>query len=152
MSDQSRSIEEVFDEIQALKDLFLRRLVDDKVKVSTISRLSEENERLVQIINDMHFISFIKELILICDRIEANQDADDFDLSIRDELLEVFCRRGVMPITETQQFNPSIHNAVGTVPAHEGIQSGTIAYVQRTGYYQGDKVLRPADVIVVTDH
>lgn len=152
MSEQMHGLEEIYSEVQALKDLFLRRLVDDKIKSAAIDQLAANNDRLSQLISDMHFNSFIKELILICDRIEANPEADDFDFSIRDELLEVFSRREILPITDNQYFNPSIHNAVKTVPATEETQPGTIAFVQRTGYYQGDKVIRPADVIVAADH
>lgn len=151
MSEQNHGLNEIFNEVQALKDLFLRRLVDDKVKSAAIDHLSANNDHLVQMINDMHFSSFVKELILICDRIEANQNADDFSLSIRDELLEVFSRRGIVPISNFQQFNPAIHNAVKTVAASEENQPGTIVYVQRSGYMQGEKVMRPADVVVATE-
>ena len=151
MSEQMHGFEEIYSEVQALKDLFLRRLVDDKIKSAAIDKLAANNERLSQLINDMHFVSLIKELFLICDRIEANPDANDFDFSIRDELLEVFSRREILPISENQYFNPAIHNAVKTVSATEEIRPGTIVFVQRTGYFQGDKVIRPADVIVATD-
>ena len=151
MSEKKFGLEEIYNEVQALKDLFLRRLVDDKVKVAAIAQLSSSNERLTQTINDMYFISFMKELFLICDRIEANPNADDFALSIHDELLEIFGRRGIYPITDTRYFNPSIHNAVKTVSAEGEISPGSIVYTQRTGYVQGEKVLRPADVVVATE-
>ncbi len=152
MSEHNHGLEEIYNEVQALKDLFLRRLVEDKVKVAAIDQLSANNDKLVQIINDMHFIAIFKELFLVCDRIEANQDADDFDLSIRDELLEIFSRRDIKPITNLQLFNPSIHNAVKTVSVSEGIAPGSIVSIVRTGYVQGDKVLRPTDVVVAVDH
>lgn len=152
MSEQNHGLDEIYNEMQALKDLFLRRLVEDKVKVAAIDQLSANNEKLVQMINDMHFASIIKELFLVCDRIESNPDVDDFDLSIRDELLEIFSRREIHPITNLQIFNPSIHNAVKTVPVSEGTAPGNIVSVIRTGYVQGDKVLRPTDVVVAVDH
>lgn len=151
MSEQNERLNDIYTELQALKDLFLRRLVDDKVKASAMDQLSNNNERLIQIINDMHFQSIIKELFLVCDRIEAKRDADDFILSIRDELLEVFSRRGIHPIKEVQAFNPTMHNVVRTIPASEGVQSGSIVVVQRTGYYLGDKVLRPTEVVIAAN-
>lgn len=150
MGEENNRLEEIFSEVQALKDLFLRRLVEDKVKAAAIEQMSANNERLAQLINDMHFVSIIKELFLICDRIEANRSADDFDLSVRDELLEVFSRRGISPISVDTAFNPAVHNVVSTVPAGEGTPPGSIVAVRRTGYCQGEKVLRPADVIIAT--
>ena len=35
-----------YEEVAALKDLFLRRLMDDKIKAAAIVRLNENNEAL----------------------------------------------------------------------------------------------------------
>ena len=135
-------------EVSSLKDLFLRRLIEDKVKAAALDKLSVSNQELIGCINQMHFESIIKELILICDRIEAKQDATDFESSIRDELLEVFSRRGVRIIPPQQTFDPSIHNAVKAVASDEECPPGTIIATVRTGYMIDDRILRPADVIV----
>ena len=150
MSDQNPGIEQLIGEVQELKDLFVRRLMDDKVKAIAIDQLAANNERLLQEIKDMHFSSFIKELILICDRIEAKSDANDFELSIREELLEVFERRGIRQIGENLFFDPTIHNAVKTVPATEDNPNGSIVGIVRIGYRQEKRVIRPADVVVAT--
>lgn len=46
-----------------------------------------------------------------------------------------------------QPFDPSLHEAVGQVAA-DGREPGTVAHVVQAGYMQGDKLLRPARVIV----
>ncbi len=135
-------------EVSSLKDLFLRRLIEDKVKAVAIEKLSTSNEELIGCLNQMHYESFIKELILICDRIDAKQDVSDFEYSIRDELLEVFSRRGVHPIPPQQVFDPAFHNAVKAIPSTEECPSGTVVAIVRTGYMIDNRVLRPADVVV----
>ena len=46
-------------------------------------------------------------------------------------------------------FDPAVHEAVGTVSG-EGLVPGTVAQVLRPGYGAGDKLLRPAAVVVAT--
>lgn len=142
---------EMSQSIADLKDLFLRRLVDDKVKVAAINELSKNFDEQSKILRDMHFESLIKELILICDRIEANTEASDFDLSIRDELLEVFYRKGICQIASSYIFDPSIHNAIKAIPSDERTPNNTIVKIIRNGYMLGNKVIRPIDVIVASD-
>lgn len=49
---------------------------------------------------------------------------------------------------EGGMFDPTLHDAVGAVPAAEGVANGTIIGVTRAGYMIGDEVLRPAGVVV----
>jgi molecular chaperone GrpE len=57
-------------------------------------------------------------------------------------------RYGVTPLEPLNQpFDPNRHEAVGRVPTAGG-ESGTIAQVIQTGYLEGEKLLRPARVLV----
>ena len=47
-----------------------------------------------------------------------------------------------------QPFNPSMHEAVATVAASNGIEPGHVVGVVRPGYLIGDEVLRAAQVAV----
>ena len=51
-------------------------------------------------------------------------------------------------VSEGQQFDPTLHEAVTAVPASTPDQDGTIVGVVRHGYRIGDDVLRPAAVAV----
>jgi molecular chaperone GrpE len=56
---------------------------------------------------------------------------------------------GVKPIESTgAPFDPSVHDAVSTVPAASADQDGVVVGVIRQGYRIGDEVLRPAAVAV----
>lgn len=47
-----------------------------------------------------------------------------------------------------QKFNPSLHQAVKSVPVEEGQESETVVEVFQDGYMLKDRVLRPAMVVV----
>lgn len=56
---------------------------------------------------------------------------------------------GVKPMTgEGERFDPTLHEAIGTVPAATPDQDGVIVGVVRRGYRIGEDVLRPAGVAV----
>jgi len=47
-----------------------------------------------------------------------------------------------------EAFDPTVHEAIGTVPASSPDEDGRIVGVVREGYRIGDEVLRPAAVAV----
>lgn len=58
-------------------------------------------------------------------------------------------QNGVTPIeVEGKRFDPTWHEAIGAIP-HPTLPPGTIIRVEETGYRLGDKLLRPARVLVV---
>jgi len=68
---------------------------------------------------------------------------------VRRQFLSKLEGLGVRPIESTDsQFDPTIHEAVTTVPAATPDQDGVIVGVIRPGYRIGEDVLRPAAVAV----
>jgi molecular chaperone GrpE len=65
-------------------------------------------------------------------------------------LVYLLDREGVKPIeAQGERFNPALHEAVATVPhAEAGVQPQTVIEVTERGYTMGDRLLRPARVIV----
>ena len=137
-----------YEEVAALKDLFLRRLLDDKVKTAAINQLKESNDALKRQLDEKAIYSFVKDILLICDRIDAQNELDDLTESVEEELLEVLARREFTRMPVPTEFDPSCHNAVGTVPESPEHPVHSIVRVVRNGYYFRDRVFRPADVIV----
>lgn len=150
MSDNTsvHTIDEVFSEVEMLRDLFARRLLDDKVKSSAIEKLSQSNSSLIKSVEENHIISLAKELFLVCDRIYTHASTDSFAFSVLDEILEVLERRGIEQILDLEVFDPRIHNSVSVVEANEEFPSNTITAVVRHGYMKDGRVIRPADVVV----
>jgi len=63
------------------------------------------------------------------------------------ELMRALAAEGVTQLeTIGQPFDPAWHEAVATIPAE--VESGTVVEQVDTGYKLGDKLLRPAKVVV----
>lgn len=142
------TIDEVFSEIELLRDLFARRLMEDKVKNAAIDKLSQSNTALIKAIEGKHVLGLVKELILVCDRIYSQPTSDTFAYSILEEILEVLARRGIEQIQQLDVFDPKLHNSVSAVDACEEHPANSITTVVRQGYVWDGKVIRPADVVV----
>lgn len=67
--------------------------------------------------------------------------------SARRDSLRRLATIGVTEIPATGQFDGSLHEGVGTVPATEAVPSYHIAEVVRRGYQMGTHVLRRTEVI-----
>ena len=141
-------LKRTYEEVTALKDLFLRRLMDDKIKASAILQLKENNEALQRQLDEKAVYSLIHEILLICDRIDTQETVDDFATSVEEELLEVLRRRGFVRMPHVEVFDPMLHNAFGTVEETAEYPEKSIVRVVKEGYYFLDRVFRPADVII----
>lgn len=142
------TLDEVFAEVTQLRDLFARRLMDDKTKNAALEKLAQSNTLLIRSAEDERILAFVKELILLCDRIYNRTQSDAFTDSVLEELLEILARRGIEQIEQLEQFDPRIHSCLSVVPASEAHPANTITQVIRQGYRRGDKVIRPAEVVV----
>lgn len=82
----------------------------------------------------------------------ADRDADPFVQGVslvRQQFLATLEGLGVSRVDPLgQPFDPSIHEAVTTVAAGEGVPEGQVVGVVRPGYRIGEDVLRPAMVAV----
>ena len=141
-------INKTYEEVIQLKDLFLRRLMDDKVKVASIAQLKEQNELLQQRLDEKNLSAFVKELLLICDRIDNQETVDDMTASVEEEILELLARREIYQMERPEIFDPRYHNAVGTADVTDEHPEKSVVKVVRNGYFLRDQVFRPADVIV----
>ena len=145
------TINKTYEEVVALKDLFLRRLMDDKVKTAAMAQLKEQNELLQKRLDEKNLSAFVKEILLICDRIESQESIDSLTASVEAEILELLARRDICQMEQTVLFDPRYHNAVGTVPAGDEYPDKSIVKVVRNGYLLRNQVFRPADVIVAVN-
>lgn len=69
--------------------------------------------------------------------------------SVRDGLERNMDMMGIKKVGEKGEvFNPELHEALTMLPVVEGAVSGTIAEVFAVGFMKGDKLVRPAKVVV----
>ncbi len=125
-------------EVKGLKDLFTRRLMNDRQKNELIQALSSMAAGAC-------LEPLLFDLIDLMDRIEGEEGP--VVRSILEELEEIVERYGVSPIETAQTFDPKLHKAV-KAQEKVGITQVEIIALVRHGYQFHDRVMRPAEVIV----
>lgn len=146
MSDES--LQQLTQDVADLKNLFMRRLMDDKATKQLIQGVNASLERRDAIDQFKVFAPMVKELLLAVDRLKDNDSTPDLNRSVADELLTVLSRYGLEQIETTGKVDPRIHNIVGIAPLTDGVEPDTIVQVVRSGYLLSGSVLRPAEVVV----
>jgi molecular chaperone GrpE len=98
----------------------------------------------------------VKELLPVLDdlerALEAAEEHEEAKLEdgvrlVHRALAEVLRREGVEEIAAEGAFDPHVHEALLTQPG-DGVETGDVLQVLQKGYRLGDKVVRPARVIV----
>jgi molecular chaperone GrpE len=64
-------------------------------------------------------------------------------------LRETLIRNGIEAVDpKGEKFDPNQHEALSTLPATEGVESGMVVEVLQKGYRMGEQLIRPARVVV----
>jgi molecular chaperone GrpE len=134
---------------QARDDAYLRLAADfDNYR----KRVARESAQLSQRANER----LLNELLPVLDdlerALEAAVDHEEAKLEegvrlVHRSLLGLVERHGLKEIETNGVFDPHVHEALLTQPG-EGAEEGTVLQVLQKGYTLGDRVLRPARVIV----
>jgi molecular chaperone GrpE len=117
-----------------------RRLADDRV--------AADRERLLQ------------AFLTVSDDLGRALNVDDTDVETlvsgvtitHNSLMHILDREGVQLIqAKGESFDPNLHEAVATVSSQEvDVEPETIVEIVQQGYTLGDRLLRPARVVVAT--
>ena len=133
--------DQLFDRLQRLAaefDNFRKRSAREQAALS-----ERANERLV------------KELLPVLDdlgrALEAAADHEEAKLEdgvrlVHRALSDVLTKEGLAEIETEGKFDPHVHEALLSQPSDE--EEGTVIEVVQKGYKLGDRVLRPARVVV----
>ena len=109
-------------------------------------RIAADRERLLRA-----FLGVADDLerALNADGVDADSLRQGVDLTYQ-AMMRLLDQEGAEPIqAEGQPFDPSWHEAVGTLPHQDaGVEPDTVIKVMQAGYRLGDRLLRPARVIV----
>jgi molecular chaperone GrpE len=136
------------EEVAQLRDLFQRRLFEDKAKNRLYDELFEQLTIARGGLAQQLLSPLFLELLLVVDRVtDLNRDDDVVLESIAAELLELLERRNVRRVPSVSVFDPGIHDAV-RVESREDLAPGTILEVLRRGYLLGTTLLRAERVVV----
>jgi molecular chaperone GrpE len=97
----------------------------------------------------------VKELLPVLDDLEraleaaAQHEEAKLEEGVRlvhRELLEALAREGLVEVETDGQFDPHVHEALVSQPSEQ--EDGSVIEVLQKGYRLGDRVLRPARVVV----
>ena len=140
----------LMEEVAHLRDLFQRRLFEDKAKNRLYDELCAQLALARGGLTEQVVIPLYRELLLVVDRVASlSKDGDVVLESITEELLELLERRDVRPVPASGVFDPAIHEAVRTEPRCDQLP-GTVIEVLRPGYLLGGQLLRAERVVVAT--
>lgn len=103
--------------------------------VETVLRVFDDLERALQVSGDADAGAVLDGVRLVLENLEA-------DLG----------KLGIERVGAAgEQFDPELHEALTALPVTEGQETGTIAQVVKVGFSQGDRLIRPAAVVVYND-
>ena len=159
MTDEPRPVEEHEEEqvveepaaeesAPAPDDSYLRLAADfdnyrKRVAREQVELTSRANERL------------LNELLPVLDdlerALEAAAEHEEAKLEegvrlVHRELVEALAREGLVEVETDGQFDPHVHEALLSQPSEQ--EDGSVLEVLQKGYRLGDRVLRPARVVV----
>ena len=152
-SDPEGPTPDVLAKVEAERDEYLDLLQRTKADFENYrKRAIRDQERLVAHAHER----LVKELLPVLDDLERALDAaakheeaalvDGVKL-VQGALRKALEKEGLAEIEAEGEFDPHVHEAVLTQPGN-GKQSGSVLEVVQRGYRLGDKVVRPARVIV----
>jgi molecular chaperone GrpE len=142
LAELERERDEYLDSLQRLKaefDNFRKRTARESAALS--ARAGE---------------ALVKELLPVLDDLEralvAAEDHEEAKLEegvrlVHRALADVLARTGLVEIETDGAFDPHVHEALLTQPADDA-EPGSVVQVLQKGYRLGDRVLRPARVVV----
>lgn len=148
----SAEIEEELAELEELRERHLRLAAEfDNYKKRTRRQLLECNERaeanlagrLLDVLDDLgRFADLPAEQTTV----EALHEGVGL---VERKLLKVLQDSGLEEIeAEGERFDPRVHDALLSIPTDEPEEDDTVSQVILTGYKFGDRLLRPARVVV----
>ena len=133
-------------ELNYLKSLFERRLLEDRAKQALIESVQESLQRRDDLDTGQTFAQLFTELLLVVDRCQQLEGTKgDLD-SVQDELLDVMTRYGLTEVA-TETFDPAYQEVIATQSTGDA-DPGTIHEVVSPGYTLGGRLLRPARVVL----
>lgn len=142
-------IDELQQEIDRVKELYLRKLADFDNYRKRQEREMAEYRRLAN-------ANLIRDLLQVVDNLEraiAVPGGGEGSLRIGVELVlkqlkDTLGRHGVIEVNpEGEPFDPTVHEAIQRVD-RDDIDENTVIQVMQKGYLLGERLLRPALVVV----
>ena len=111
-------------------------------------RWERERARILETASERLVVELLPVLDNLDRALEAEGDIHEGVRAIRDQLVAVLGKEGLLPLaSDGQPFDPNVHEAVMGQPSEE-YEEGTILQTFQRGYALNGKPIRPAKVVV----
>jgi molecular chaperone GrpE len=111
-------------------------------------RQERERARILETASERIVVELLPVLDNLDRALEAEGDIHEGVRAIRDQLVAVLGKEGLLPVaSDGQPFDPNVHEAVMGQPSEEH-EEGTILQTFQRGYALNGKPIRPAKVVV----
>jgi molecular chaperone GrpE len=111
-------------------------------------RWERERVRILETASERLVVELLPVLDNLDRALEAEGDIHEGVRAIRDQLVAVLGKEGLLPVaSDGQPFDPNVHEAVMGQPSEEH-EEGTILQTFQRGYALNGKPIRPAKVVV----
>jgi molecular chaperone GrpE len=111
-------------------------------------RWERERVRILETASERVVVELLPVLDNLDRALEAEGDIHEGVRAIRDQLVAVLGKEGLLPLaSDGQPFDPNVHEAVMGQPSEEH-EEGTILQTFQRGYALNGKPIRPAKVVV----
>jgi molecular chaperone GrpE len=108
-------------------------------------------ERDRELIKDLAIAAVLEQLLPVLDDIDRAREHEELSggfLAVADNLTKVMERFNLVPAgTVGDEFDPTEHEALQVIES-ENFTVSSVATLLRKGYRRGDKLIRPAQVVV----
>jgi len=151
-STNDTKLEERLAEVERERDEYLNDLKRVAADFENYrKRVARDQEGLVARAHER----LVKELLPVLDDLERALEAaaqhEEAKLEegvqlVHRELVEALVREGLVEVETDGQFDPHVHEALLSQPSEQ--EEGSVMEVLQKGYRLGDRVLRPARVVV----
>jgi len=133
--------EELIDTLQRVKaefDNYRKRAARDQE-----SLVARAGERIVK-----ELLPVLDDLERALEAVESHEEAklEEGVKLVHRQLEQLLAREGLAPVATDGKFDPNVHEALLTQPS--AAEEGSVIEVVQKGYRLGDKVLRPARVVI----
>jgi molecular chaperone GrpE len=152
MTEAKAELEERFAELEAERD---ERLADLQRVAADFDNYRKRTARDHQALVERASERLVKELLPVLDDLEraleaaAQHEEAKLEEGVRlvhRELVKALAREGLVEVETEGQFDPHVHEALLSQPSDQ--EDGSVIEVLQKGYRLGDRVLRPARVVV----
>jgi molecular chaperone GrpE len=130
------------DELEALRN-------ENEELISTLQRLQADFENFrKRAQRDKELLPVLDDLERALEAAEQHEEAklEDGVKLVHRQLEQLLAKEGLAPVETDGMFDPHVHEGLLTQPSES--EEGSVIEVLQKGYRLGDRVLRPARVVV----